>query len=67
MEDAKTFPVDSRHRPGPERLDANQLLDNFRRGLRLLRPEAERIMLQYAEQDRLERARRAAPIHLQSE
>jgi hypothetical protein len=43
-----------RYRPSAERLDANLLLDNFHRGLQLLRPVAERIVRQLLEQTPLE-------------
>ena len=41
LQDAKNqLSEELRYRPSSERLDANLLLDNFRRGLRRLRPVA---------------------------
>ena len=43
MEDAKNELLEAlRYRPSSERPEANIVLDNFRRGLQLLRPVAEK-------------------------
>lgn len=68
MEDAKNELLEAlRYRPSSERPEANIVLDNFRRGLQLLRPVAEKITRQRLEKFPLERTLREAPTQIHKE